>query len=74
MNSNSISQAVYELQRFEEYEMENTHTRARASGRQLKITFLDVLDYSEYCDTYSISRFFFNENIASLVRKQNRPC
>ena len=39
-----------------------THTHKRThthtSGRQLKITFLDVLDYSEYSDTY-ISKFFF---------------
>ena len=35
----------------------HTHTRkhAHTSGRQLKITFLDVLDYSEYSDT-SISK------------------
>ena len=37
--------------------------------RQLKITFLDVLDYSEYFDT-NISNFFFHENIASAVRQQ----
>ena len=27
------------------------HTHTHTSGRQLKITFLDVLDYSEYLDT-----------------------
>ena len=37
----------------------DTHT----SGRQLKIIFLDVLDYSEYSDT-NISKFFIlHENI-----------
>ena len=41
----------------------------RASGLQLKTTFLDVLDYSEYFDD-NIS-FFFHENTASVVRKQN---
>ena len=40
-----------------------THKRARAhtSGQQLKITFLDVLDYSEYFDT-NVSKFFFHQN------------
>ena len=33
-----------------------THTHT--SGRQLKIKFLEVLDYSEYSDT-NISNFFF---------------
>ena len=41
-----------------------THTRT-----QLKIIFLDVLDYSEYSDT-NIS-YFFHKNVASSVRKQN---
>ena len=41
-------------------------------GRQLKITFLDVLDSSEYSDT-NISNFFFHGNIASSMRKQKRP-
>ena len=36
-----------------------TRTRTHTSGRQLKITFLDVLDYSEYSDT-NISKFFFS--------------
>ena len=40
----------------------HTHTRTHAhtytSWRQLKITFLDVLEYSEYSDT-NISKFFF---------------
>ena len=36
----------------------HTHTHTHTSGRQLKITFLDVLDYSEYSDT-NISNFFF---------------
>ena len=35
----------------------------------MKITFLQVLDYSEYS---KISNFFFHENIASSVRKQKR--
>ena len=47
-----------------------TRTHTHTSGRQLKITSLDVLDYSEYSDT-NISKFFFHENIASSVRKQN---
>ena len=44
----------------------HTHT----SGRMLKIIFLEVLDHSEYSDI-NISIFFFHENIASSVRKQN---
>ena len=47
------------------------YTHIHTSGRQLKIIFLDVLDYSdEYSDT-NISNFFFHET-ASSVRKQNR--
>ena len=38
-----ISQAVYELSGFETLKIGHTHTHT--SGRQLKITFLDVLDY-----------------------------
>ena len=45
----------------------HTHTRAHASRRQLKITFLDVLDYSEFADT-NISNLF-HEHIASSVGK-----
>ena len=29
----------------------HAHTRTHTSGHQLKITFLNVLDYSEYSDT-----------------------
>ena len=35
------------------------HTHTHISGRQLKITFLDILHYSEYSDT-NISIFFFS--------------
>ena len=35
----------------------HTHTHTYTSGRQLKIKFSDVLDYSEYSDT-DISKFF----------------
>ena len=38
-----------------------THTHTHTSGRQLKIEFLDVSDYSEYSDT-NISNFFFSRN------------
>ena len=48
----------------------HTHTCTHTSGRQLKVTFLDVLDYSEYSDTNISKFFFFHENIASSVRKQ----
>ena len=47
----------------------HTRTHTHTSGRQLNITFLDVLDYSEYSDTKS-RNFFFHENIASSIRKQ----
>ena len=47
----------------------DTYAHTCTSVRQLKIKFLDALDYSEYSDT-DISKFFFYENIASLVRKQ----
>ena len=51
----------------------HTHTRAHAhtSGRQLKITFLEVLDYSEYSDT-NITKINFCTKTASSVRKQKR--
>ena len=56
-----ISQAIYELLRFETLKIghtrAHTHTHTHTSGRQLKIKFLDVLDYSEYSDT-NISIFF----------------
>ena len=46
-----------------------THAHTHTSGRQLKITFLDGQDYSEYSDTYILN--FFHENIAFVMRKQN---
>ena len=39
----------------------HTRTQTHTSGRQLKIKFLDVLDYSDDSDT-NISKFFFYEN------------
>ena len=39
-----------------------TRTRTHASGRQVKITFLDVLDYSEYSDTNISKKKKFHEN------------
>ena len=39
----------------------HAHTHTHTSGRQLKIMFLDVVDYSEYYDT-NISNFVFYEN------------
>ena len=37
------------------------------------MTFLDVLDYSEYSESKkNLEKFFFHENIASSVRKQNQ--
>ena len=41
-----ISHTVYELWGFETLQI--GHTRTHASGRQLKIKFLKVLDYAEY--------------------------
>ena len=52
----SISPAVYELSGFETLTIGHTSTHTHTSGRQLKITFLDVLDYSEYSDT-NISKY-----------------
>ena len=46
----------------------HTHTHTHTSGRQLKITFLVVLDYSEYSDT--LSRFFFLNLDFFFLRKQ----
>ena len=54
-----ISQAIYDLSEFETLKIGHTHTRAHThtSGRQLKIKFFDVLDYSDDSDT-NISKFF----------------
>ena len=50
----------------------HTRTYTHTSGRQLKITFFDILDYSEYSNT-NIS-IFFHENkkffITFSLRKQ----
>ena len=46
----------------------DTQAHTDTSGRQLKITFFDVLDYSEYCDTNIRKKI--RENIACSVRKQ----
>ena len=62
-----MSQAVYELSGFETLKIGHAHTHTRTHthrpGRQLKITFFDVLElgYYEYCDT-NISNFFFTKN------------
>ena len=42
-----------------------SHTQTHASGRQLKITFLDVLDYSECSDT-NISKKKFSRKHSFL--------
>ena len=47
----------------------HAHTHTHASGRQLKITFLDVLNYSEYSDTDISKKKIFTKT-ASSVRKQ----
>ena len=57
---------------FETLKMEHTRTHTHTSGRQLKIPFLGVLDYFEYSDTNISKNFFFHENIAFSMRKQNR--
>ena len=51
----------------------HTRTHTHTSGRQLKITFLDVLDYSEYSDTtyYDISNFFFFHENSFLNEETN---
>ena len=46
----------------------HTRTHTHTSRRQLKITFLDVLDYSEYSDT-NISNFFFSRQHSCFL-----PC
>ena len=53
----SISRAAYELSGFEMLKIGHTREHKNKSGGQLKIIFLDVLDYSEYSDT-NISNFF----------------
>ena len=60
-NFNSISWAVCDLYWFEKFKVKRArrHTHTHTSGRQLKITFLDVLDYSDYSVT-NISKFCFS--------------
>ena len=64
--------AIYELTEFEMFKFGHTRTYTHTSGRQLKITFFDILDYSEYSNT-NIS-IFFHENkkffITFSLRKQ----
>ena len=43
----------------------HTHTHTHTSGRQLKMKFLDVLDYSEYSDT-NTSNFCFSRKHSFL--------
>ena len=47
----------------------HAHTHTHTSGRQLKITFLDVLDYSEYSDT-NISNIFFLRKHSFLTEEE----
>ena len=49
----------------------DTDAHTHKSGRQLKITFLDILEYSEYSETNILKKKKIHENIASLVRKRN---
>ena len=39
-----------------------TRTHTHTSGRHLKITYLDVLDYSEYSDTNNSKNFFLRKH------------
>ena len=63
---------VYQISGFETLKIGRIHTHTHThdtSGRQLKITFLDVLDYSECSDT-NISKKNFITKTASSVKKQ----
>ena len=48
------------------------HTFLFTSGRQLKITFLNVLDYFKYSDTNISKKIFFRENsfLSEEAKKQ----
>ena len=75
-----ISQAVYELSGFQTFKIGHiqTYAHTHTSGRQLKITFLDVLDYSEYSDTniskkkFSRKRNFLSEEAKEKKQKKNK--
>ena len=54
---------------FETFKIWHTRTHTHTSGRQLKIKFLDVLDYSEYSDT-NISKFFFHKKTFSVTKQK----
>ena len=56
-NFMSMSKAIYELSGFETLKIGHTRSQTHTSGRQLKMTFLDVLDYSEYSDTNILNCF-----------------
>ena len=53
----SISQAIYELSGFETLKIGHTRAHTYTFRRQLKITFLDILDYFEYLNDLE---FFFS--------------
>ena len=68
----SIFQAVYEFSGFETLKIGHTRTHAqtRTTGRQLNITFLDVLVYSEYSHT-NISKLIFSmKTFFSFLNKE----
>ena len=64
----NISVLCGELSGFETWKIGHTRINTHTSGRQLKIKFLDVLDYSEYFDT-NISNFFFSRKHSFLNEK-----
>ena len=49
------------------YTRTHTHTHTHTSGRQLKITFLDVSDYSEYSDTNISKKKFLSKNVTLRI-------
>ena len=73
LNFISISQAVYELSGFQTLESGYPRTHTHTSGRQLKITFFDVLYYSEYSNTnMSKKKFSRKQSFLSEEAKSTR--
>ena len=47
------------------------HTHTHTSGRQPNITFLDILDYSEYFDTNNTIFFYENSFLSEKAKSMN---
>ena len=56
------------------YTHKYTRTHTHTSGHQLKITFLDVLDYSEHSDTKDSKKKNFTKTFPMRKQMKERKC